>query len=275
MIDTSLLFKDPEPGTYEAGMQFDGFTIKACDGSTLLARMLSAGRKKDELCPAVLLLHGFPGNEQNMDMAQSLRRAGFTVFTLHYRGNWGSGGEYRLAHLPEDAESMLKYMKAGHQALGIDPERIFLLGHSMGGFTAFELLSRRVSIAGAVLMAPCDIEYMYTEDRAAFSALVDNTEDYFRLDSSRIFYEECAAHTDDWRFTAFAQKADPSVPLLFVGGTEDVTCDPEHHIAPARDILLQRGADAECLILEDGHCFDSHRCRLITAIAEWLAKKVQ
>ena len=26
--------------------------------------------------PAVLLLHGLPGNEQNIDLAQSLRRAG-------------------------------------------------------------------------------------------------------------------------------------------------------------------------------------------------------
>ena len=275
MIDTSLLFQDPQPGIYETGMSFDGIKITACDGSTLLARVLTAGGRKDELHPAVLLLHGFPGNEQNMDMAQSLRRAGFTVVTFHYRGNWGSGGQYRLAHLPEDAESVLNYMKAEHKALGIDPQRIFLLGHSMGGFTTFELLSRRVPMAGAVLMAPCDIEYMYAEDRAAFSALVDGTEDYFRMDSSRIFYEECAAHTEDWRFTSFAQKADPAVPLLFVGGTDDVTCSPEHHISPARDILLQRGAEADCVILEDGHCFDSHRCGLITVIAEWLAKKAQ
>lgn len=37
--------------------------------------------------PTVLLLHGLPGNEQNVDLAQSIRRAGWNVLTLHYRGS--------------------------------------------------------------------------------------------------------------------------------------------------------------------------------------------
>ena len=34
--------------------------------------------------PTVLLLHGFPGNEKNLDLAQSLRRAGYNClcFTI-------------------------------------------------------------------------------------------------------------------------------------------------------------------------------------------------
>jgi hypothetical protein len=40
--------------------------------------------------PTVILLHGFPGNEQNLDLAQAIRRAGWNVLTLHYRGAWGS-----------------------------------------------------------------------------------------------------------------------------------------------------------------------------------------
>jgi pimeloyl-ACP methyl ester carboxylesterase len=39
--------------------------------------------------PNVLLLHGLPGNEQNIDLAQSMRRAGWNVLTFHYRGSWG------------------------------------------------------------------------------------------------------------------------------------------------------------------------------------------
>ena len=44
--------------------------------------------------PTVILLHGFPGNEKNLDVAQSLRRAGFNVIFYHYRGAWGSEGKY-------------------------------------------------------------------------------------------------------------------------------------------------------------------------------------
>jgi dipeptidyl aminopeptidase/acylaminoacyl peptidase len=44
--------------------------------------------------PALVLLHGFPGNEQNLDLAQAVRRAGFDVLTLHYRGSCGSPGAF-------------------------------------------------------------------------------------------------------------------------------------------------------------------------------------
>jgi uncharacterized protein len=45
--------------------------------------------------PTMVLLHGFPGNEQNLDLAQAIRRAGWNVLTLHYRGAWGSPGYFR------------------------------------------------------------------------------------------------------------------------------------------------------------------------------------
>ena len=32
--------------------------------------------------PVAILLHGVPGNEQNLDLAQAIRRAGWTVVTL-------------------------------------------------------------------------------------------------------------------------------------------------------------------------------------------------
>ena len=43
--------------------------------------------------PVVLLLHGFPGNEQNMDLAYAIRRAGWNVLVPHYRGLVGQRGE--------------------------------------------------------------------------------------------------------------------------------------------------------------------------------------
>ena len=36
--------------------------------------------------PTIVILHGFPGKEQNLDLAQAVRRAGWNVPTLHYRG---------------------------------------------------------------------------------------------------------------------------------------------------------------------------------------------
>ena len=52
--------------------------------------------------PALVLFHGFPGNEQNLDLAQAARRAGFVVLTLHYRGSWGSPGTFSFANAAAD-----------------------------------------------------------------------------------------------------------------------------------------------------------------------------
>src|SRR5471030_2308140 len=44
--------------------------------------------------PTLVFFHGMPGNEQNLDLAQAVRRLGWNVLTLHYRGSWGSPGRY-------------------------------------------------------------------------------------------------------------------------------------------------------------------------------------
>src|SRR6266516_4386683 len=50
----------------------------------------------------VLVLHGFPGTEKNADLAQAVRRAGFNALIFHYRGAWGSEGDYSFSHVLED-----------------------------------------------------------------------------------------------------------------------------------------------------------------------------
>ena len=61
--------------------------------------------------PTVLLLHGFPGNEKNLDIAQDLRRNGFNVLFFHFRGSWGADGSYRVSGLPADVDAVLSYLR--------------------------------------------------------------------------------------------------------------------------------------------------------------------
>src|SRR6478609_9465849 len=48
--------------------------------------------------PVVVFLHGYPGNEKNLDLAQAVRRAGFDAVYFDYRGTWGSGGTFLFGH---------------------------------------------------------------------------------------------------------------------------------------------------------------------------------
>ena len=96
----------------------------------LLSVLYTAGGKGPH--PTVLLLHGIPGCERNLDLAQTLRRAGFHVMTFHYSGSWGSEGDYSLHHNLEDAAAVLDFMLQD-SSFDIDKAHIYAVGHSMGG----------------------------------------------------------------------------------------------------------------------------------------------
>src|SRR5665213_3358547 len=86
--------------------------------------------------PTVVLFHGLPGNEKNLDLAQAIRRAGWNVITLNYRGSWGSPGAFSFKGNIEDAQATLAYVRSPAVAakLGVDTRRIVVTGHSMGGW---------------------------------------------------------------------------------------------------------------------------------------------
>src|ERR1700733_472211 len=55
--------------------------------------------------PTLVICHGLPGNEKNLDLAQAVRRAGWNAVTFNYRGSWGSPGDFRSAQNLQDAEA--------------------------------------------------------------------------------------------------------------------------------------------------------------------------
>jgi uncharacterized protein len=88
--------------------------------------------------PVVVLLHGFPGNEKNLDLAQAIRRDGWDVVYFDYRGSWGSPGDFSFTHSIEDTQAAIAYLRdAAHaKKLRADASYLVLIGHSMGGFMA-------------------------------------------------------------------------------------------------------------------------------------------
>jgi pimeloyl-ACP methyl ester carboxylesterase len=104
--------------------------------------------------PTVVLLHGFPGNEKNLDLAQAIRRSGFNVVFFHYRGAWGSEGTYSLLQLDDDALAVLSYLRRPEvaQRIRVDVDKLSLLGHSMGGFAALSAghLENKLVCVGAM-----------------------------------------------------------------------------------------------------------------------------
>ncbi|RZU41730.1 alpha/beta hydrolase family protein [Edaphobacter modestus] len=109
--------------------------------------------------PVVVLLHGFPGNERNLDLAQTLRRAGYDVLYLDYRGSWGSPGNFSFSNSIEDVLSAIAYMReAGNAArLHADPKKIVLIGHSMGGFLALNAAALDPAVSAVISISAADL----------------------------------------------------------------------------------------------------------------------
>ena len=112
--------------------------------------------------PTVILLHGYPGVERNLDLAQAMRRAGMNVLYFNYRGSWGSGGTFSFSNAQEDVASAIRYVRSPEavRRLRVDPHRVALIGHSMGGWLAFLGAAQDPSIACVGGIEAADMTYI-------------------------------------------------------------------------------------------------------------------
>lgn len=94
--------------------------------------MFAAGKEKKE---TVILLHGLPGNERNLDLAQALRREGRNVIYFNYRGSWGSQGEFLYSNCLKDAKKVMDFfdIPENSKKYRIKQNSYVLFGHSTGG----------------------------------------------------------------------------------------------------------------------------------------------
>lgn len=81
----------------------------------------------------ILFCHGVIDNNQS-NMANALSEAGFRVFSFDYRG-FGNSEKKKLTNegLAADAYAALQYLRSRPD---VDPDRIVIYGHSMGGVYA-------------------------------------------------------------------------------------------------------------------------------------------
>ena len=270
MFDPKYLFEDMTGCELPASQ----YAIKIPSGEGyLLGILLRPHGGQDERHPLVLMCHGFPGNEQNRDYAAALRNAGACTAFFHYRGCWGSGGDYALGHLPEDGLTMLQHILDNAEKYHVDPDRVYLLGHSMGGFCVMSMLGRKAPVKGAILMAPCDIAARYMFNREKFDTLAVNKGDYLRNFTLESATAELEENKDAWYFPNQVQNMDPTLPVCFITGDKDLLCTAEDNVLPAVAAMEQRGITVEHHRMPAGHSFDACRIRNIRLVADWVARQ--
>jgi len=226
--------------------------------------------------PTLVLLHGLPGNEQNLDLAQAVRRAGWNVLTLHYRGSWGSPGAFSLAHVLEDADAAVAYVRQPEIAAkyGIDVKRIVLGGHSMGGFATAAHARHDPDLAGVVLLDAWNVGETGTQlakvpaaQRPAVAAReFDDFGNSLAGATPLSVFEETVAHQGDWNYQAWAGALSKR-PLLVIGAAKALGAE-NHRLAQA---VAAAGGHVTDITLPSDHAFQDRRLELETDVVTWLA----
>jgi pimeloyl-ACP methyl ester carboxylesterase len=228
--------------------------------------------------PAVILLHGFPGNERNLDLAQAIRRSGWDVLFFNYRGSWGSPGDFSFTHSLEDTEAALAYLRSPTNArrLRLDPTRIVLIGHSMGGFNAVTTAAKDpfVLALGMISAANLGGRIPPNLDATAKVIAIKRTSEGFASQgmsplagtTPEALARETVANAAMWNFVADAP-ALKSRPVLIITSDDG--------LAPANDVLAQAlRADGNARFtthhLATDHTYSDRRIALTVYVLDWL-----
>ncbi len=139
--------------------------------------------------PTLLLLHGYPGNERNLDIAQVVRAMGWNVIYFNYRGSWGSQGKFTLMHCVEDVINVVKFCNKYQDSLKVDTTNIALFGHSMGGWVSLKAIQGIPQIKKGFALSTWNIydDYKKVLNQKELTELTNNPETggkYFVLNAS-------------------------------------------------------------------------------------------
>lgn len=238
--------------------------------------MLAAGQGPK---PTMLLLHGLPGNERNMDLAQAARRAGWNVLTFTYRGAWGSQGKFSILHALEDTNAAIGFLRFPETAskYSIDTNRLIIAGHSMGGFAAAAAASKDADIAGVVLLDAWDIKSTASQVRARGDSgrkkFIDELDDLGHSlgnTTAAELADEVIERGAQWHLPLLADGL-AKKPVLVVYASKGIKADNVELVQALRKSGGKRVTDVE---VDSDHSFADSRIRLASVVVQWLEKNL-
>ena len=250
------------------------------EGYQIRGKFYSAER--DPVCATVLLLHGFPGNEEDvLGLGQRMSENGINVMTFNYRGTYQSEGIYSLQSTLEDISAAIEFL---HQEsvihkFRIDTSELILGGWSYGGGMALAYAANHPEIRRIFSIAEGDLgeiarefdqnPQVYTEIYAEHEAL--------KFPTGPVRFEDFEEHfvtlmqNPDSYDLRLAAPALTNRNILLIGGWDDPFATIEHHILPVYRALMSSGAErVQIKAFQDNHTFERTREELATEIICWV-----
>jgi len=207
--------------------------------------------------PTALLLHGIPGNEKNVDLAYALRDAGWNAVTFHYRGCWGSEGNYSLNGIVDDTIAAIDYLS---QCDDVDMNRFAVVGMSLGGWGVVAAAARDDRIRAVISINPLvdPNDYVIGDDYAeSFAAMLNGI-------TPRELRSQWMGLTP---LQDIASKL-ADRPTMLITGEADELFSIEH-----QKVLADALPSIEWWRIPNGtHIFGDHRVVLVHGVVDWLTR---
>jgi len=157
--------------TEEADDSTTGITF-ASDGLTLYGILDLPSARKGKI-PAVVLIHGSGPQDRNetvgavkpfQDIGRGLADRGIAVLrydkrTLTYGSSWTKQQIIDVTVREEVLDDALAGVQCLRRRTEVDPQRIFVLGHSLGGWAAPLIAEQDPRIAGIIMLAPSAADF--------------------------------------------------------------------------------------------------------------------
>ena len=264
------LFKDtPYIPTNELA-DYTGLDV-VVEGSHIYGEIMwpDGSYKKDR--PCVILFHGFPGTGRNDDILFSLRRAGCVTINVHHRGAWGSQGKYLVSNCVKDAIEVAKYAKSKSfvNKYKIDPSKIFLIGHSMGGNTVVNAAKKLPWIKGIILLTPFNTAMMEGNDKFMEDLMNEGT--IMNQDGPKAMLKDLRKHAHEYNYLTNYKKL-MGMNICSVCGSLDPLIQYDVTVKPLVDTLIKEKTKGliKTKIVKAGHGLDQYRISTIRFIAEFI-----
>lgn len=234
--------------------------------------------------PTVILLHGLPGYEKNLDIAQAIRRAGYNVLFFHYRGAWGSEGDFSFTHTIEDVLAASAFLRRDESITKYrtDPTKVIFLGHSMGGFTSLAAGALDKETKCVAAMSPVDYGIFAhivetesgTETLEKFIAYIDGQylsgSGPLQGTSAKHMLQDVFNHRESFSLTHRAEEFSDRRVFLSAANKDTVLPPKIYHSALVTAFEANPKISLTHKIFEGDHNYSWSRIALSEDIVQWL-----
>jgi pimeloyl-ACP methyl ester carboxylesterase len=180
-----------------------------------------------------------------------------------------------LANCLQDAAASLNWLQNGAicEKFRIDPQRIVIVGHSMGGFVALHTAAERREVMGAALISPVDLGQAFGGgDKENAATAVDRNVGVsaglhiLAGTSPRLLAQEARHNAHTWRLAAYAPQL-AERPLLTVTSDDGFAAGGD----ALADAVQIRGGRLTHVHMATDHSYSNCRIELQTKLLQWLS----